>query len=147
MTESGDARSIKALRMVTTMKLSKKLAGVVAGAALISAGYVVTAPPASAAPCPGAHDVFISGGESHYSLTCLSNGRVRVSGNYTDTRADGRCVQVRIDFGNRSVTTARACPSGQTREFSETGTRINGTSNAAEVRTFTVPASSAALAS
>ncbi|HEY0637397.1 MAG TPA: hypothetical protein VGD67_07105 [Pseudonocardiaceae bacterium] len=78
------------------------------------------APSASADTCNNSRDVYIPGGESHYTLTC-SGGRIYVNGRVKDTRADGKCAQVKALINGTWYYSDRACPAGTTKYFSWDG--------------------------
>ncbi len=60
----------------------------------------------------------VRGGEAKWSLSC-SGGRITISGWVKDTRADGKCAQVRVHLPNGDVHySGRACPEGNTKHFS-----------------------------
>jgi hypothetical protein len=69
---------------------------------------------------PRSRDVYISGGESHYTISC-SGGNVYVNGRVKDTRSDGKCAQVKVQIGDQFHYSSRACPSGTTKYFSFSG--------------------------
>jgi len=75
---------------------------------------------ASAASCGDVKDVYIRGGESHYSVDCFGHNS-RVSGTVKDTRADKQCVQVRVVFADGAKYSPRACPSGTVKHFDLSG--------------------------
>ena len=102
-------------------------------AGLVGGGAVVAAGPASADTCPKTRDVSISGGESHYTISC-SGGNVYVSGWLKDTKADGKCVQVKAQIGSSTFYSNQACPSGEVEYF---GTWSGG-GNTAYVYTYTI---------
>lgn len=91
-------------------------------AALVLSGLAIFsfAPAASADTCNNERNVYIRGGESHYTLTC-SGGNIYVNGRVTDTSADGKCVQVKALINGRWFESARACPKGTTKYFSWSG--------------------------
>lgn len=94
----------------------------IAGAAVIAGGITVlgVVPAASADTCNNARNISITGAESHYTLTC-SGGRVYVDGRVKDTRADGKCAQVKALIDGRWYYSDRACPNGTTKYFSWSG--------------------------
>src|SRR5882757_6870822 len=58
--------------------------------------------------CGNVFDVFIGGAEAHWTVTC-AGGTVRMNGRVDDTRADGRCAEVKGVFSDH-VNYARNCP-------------------------------------
>ena len=100
------------------------------GRALITAGVAVSAgagtvmvgaTPALAQSCPATRDVYINGGESHYTITC-SGSRVYVNGRVKDTKSDGNCVQVKALIASTWYYSNQACPNGEVEYFSWSGT-------------------------
>lgn len=106
----------------TASRRIKRLAGAVGMSAAIAGGMLAVATPASAASCGTVWDVYISGGESHYTVDCFGT-TYRVSGYVKDTRADGKCAQVKAVFGSGTQYSPRACPKGTSRNFDLSGTR------------------------
>ena len=76
--------------------------------------------PAPQAGCGAALDVFVTGGEAHWTITCSSAGAT-IDGFVIDTLADGRCAYVKAfnDVTGARVFSpdARACPSGTRTHF------------------------------
>lgn len=106
---------------------SRRLAAAVAAAAAIGGLATTTvSTPASADVCGAVRDVFISGAESHYTITCV-NGITYVNGRVRDTRADGKCAQVKAQIGATFHYSARACPKDDVDYFNWSG-RANGAS-------------------
>jgi hypothetical protein len=64
--------------------------------------------PASADVCPRTRDVYIPGGESHYTLTC-SGGNVYVHGSVKDEAIDGKCVRVKALIAGHWFVSEAAC--------------------------------------
>lgn len=101
------------------------------GAFLVIGGLAGAAPAAAApatagygtlAKCGSNPPITIPGGELHYRVDCGST-ITRVTGWYKDTRADGKCVRVRIWWpGNQAYTHGtKACPEGKVVEFDHNG--------------------------
>jgi hypothetical protein len=91
----------------------------------LAASPAVAAVPGVAAACD-THDIYIPGGEAHYT-ECHGSAQSSVNGWVKDTRADGMCAQV---YGSWSDGTefhsARACPEGEVQSFDFThGGNIN----------------------
>lgn len=101
----------------TRARVAAALSSVVA---LSGLGVALSAQPAAADTCPNSRDVFVPGGESHYTISC-SGGRVYVNGRVKDTRADGKCAEVKAQFGSTFYFSGRACPAGTTRYFNWSG--------------------------
>jgi hypothetical protein len=96
----------------------RSLAAGAAVAVIVSAAAVFgTTSAAFADTCPNSRDVYINGGESHYTLTCYS-GKIYVDGRVTDTKADGYCMRVKALINGYWHYSERACPKGTTRYFS-----------------------------
>lgn len=64
--------------------------------------------------CGDIFDVYVSGGEAHWNITCYSSGQMNISGNVKDTAADGKCAYVKAfaSSGESRVPLAKACPKG-----------------------------------
>ena len=111
----------------------RRMVGLVGTALSAGVGIaVVDAAPALAVSCPATKDVYIGGGESHYTVTC-SGSKVYVNGRVKDTSADGACIQVKALINGTWYYSNKACPSGEVEYFSWSGT---GTS--ASVYTYKV---------
>ncbi|WP_090946795.1 hypothetical protein [Nonomuraea jiangxiensis] len=112
------------------------IAGALAAGALVLAG----AAPASAAfgdpiqtmgSCGQVvNDVKVSGGQASWSHSC-SGGNIRVSGWVKDTKADGKCAQVKAEYSNGTQWSARACPTNDRKTFD-----FNGPGNSVPVYLF-----------
>jgi hypothetical protein len=95
--------------------MKRKFAATILSALAVSGALVVGAPSAQATEyaingtCGDApFDVYIVGAEAHWTVTC-AGGRVRLNGRVDDTRADGRCAEVKGVFSDH-VGYARNCP-------------------------------------
>jgi len=99
------------------MKSPRLAAGLAAAMAIGGLAAPIIATPASADVCGAVRDVYISGAESHYTITC-SNGYTYVNGRVRDTRADGRCAQVKAQIGPTWFYSEAACPKDTVRYFS-----------------------------
>lgn len=106
--------------------------GTAVGTILSGVALVGGAGAAAADSCPNSRDVYISGGESHYTLSC-SGGRIYVNGRVKDTRSDGKCVQVKVQIGSTFYYSNTACPSGEVEYFN-----FSGPGSVAYVWTYTV---------
>lgn len=119
--------------------LRKKIA-VSAAVAVSTAGLatLALATPASAGTCGQVfNDVTVRGGQASWSLTC-SGGNIRVSGWVKDTKADGKCAQVKAVYSTGTQWSAKACPTDP-----NSGTHIryydfSGPGNSVPVYLFTV---------
>jgi len=110
--------------------LRRIVSSAAAAALLCTLAMLFAAPSASADTCNNSRDVYITGAESHYTLTC-SGGYIYVDGRVKDTRADGKCAQVKALINGTWYYSARACPSGTTVYFS-----WHGLGNTAYVYTY-----------
>jgi hypothetical protein len=99
------------------MKSRRIAAGIAAAAAIGGLATTAVSTPASADVCGATRDVYISGAESHYTITC-SDGFAYVNGRVKDTRADGHCAQVKAQIGPTFFFSSNACPSGTVVYFS-----------------------------
>ena len=115
-------------------KIFRRFAASTAAALLLFGGLAILglAPSASAATCPDTKNVYITGGESHYTLTC-SGGYIYVDGRVKDTRVDGMCVQVKALIDGYWFVSEAACGYGTTKWFS-----WHNTGSTAYVYTYTV---------
>ena len=85
-----------------------------AGSAILGLSGLAT--PAAAA-CEIPQDVRVPGAEAHWT-ECHNGGRTQVTGWVKDTRADGKCAQVRVVFSNGTTRhSQRACPKNTVRQF------------------------------
>jgi hypothetical protein len=107
-------------------------AGLLAGAGL---GVVGTASPAAADQCRNTRNVYIPGGESHYTITCDKDGHVVVDGWLKDTRNDGKCVRVKAQIYSVWYYSNKACPKGEVEYFHWRSTKPTKYAN---VWTYTV---------
>jgi hypothetical protein len=116
-----------------------KKAGLAAAGTVLAFGTLLGGTPASAAPaetsdigimatCGKTYDVYVGPtsnrrGESHYSISC-SGGKSTAAGWLKDTRADGKCIQVKVVWPDNGATkfSKKACPEGEDETFSFTGT-------------------------
>ncbi|MFJ2898978.1 hypothetical protein ACIO87_29300 [Streptomyces sp. NPDC087218] len=125
----------------------RKMALATVGTVLALGGGLATTGPASAAQSGGSdftvmatcgepNNVYIPGGESHYTVDCGPT-TTRVSGTLKDTRADGMCVQLKIWWpAHQSYTyTDKACGNGTKVSFDHNG---RTGSPAPSVYTYTV---------
>jgi hypothetical protein len=115
-----------------------KKAGLAAAGTVLAFGTLLGGTPASAAPaetsdieimatCGKTYDVYVGPtsnrrGESHYSISC-SGGKSTASGWLKDTRADGKCIQVKIVWPDNGADefSKKACPDGEVQYFGFTG--------------------------
>lgn len=114
-------------------------AGLAAVGSALALGTLLGGAPASAAPaatsdfetmatCGKTYDIYVGPvgnrrGESHYSISC-SGGKSTAAGWLKDTRADGRCIQVKVVWPDNGTTkwSKKACPKDEVENFSFTGT-------------------------
>jgi hypothetical protein len=81
---------------------------------------LVLATSASAGTCDQRVNTSVSGGQASWSHTC-SNGQIRVAGWVKDTKADGKCAQVKAVYSNGTQWSNKACPSGEVQYFDFNG--------------------------
>jgi hypothetical protein len=86
---------------------------------LTGAGLVATAGPAAAETCPATRDVYTTGAESHYTVSC-SGGHVFVNGRVIDTLPFFGCAEVKVQIQNRFFY-QRSCSGSQYFNFSGPG--------------------------
>jgi hypothetical protein len=109
-----------------------KATGAVLAVAAGAAGIVgLTAGSASAGTCGQTINASVSGGQAGWSLTC-SGGNIRVAGWVKDTKADGKCAQVKAVYSNGTQWSPRACPSGTVKYYD-----FNGPGSSVPVYLFT----------
>jgi hypothetical protein len=88
-------------------------------------------PPASErlfAPCWSVfNNVTVDGGAASWSISCSNGTDARITGQVTDTKADGKCATIKA-FANNGlsrVPLASACPNGKTVKFDWTAPGAN----------------------
>lgn len=113
----------------------KRVLGAAGTLALTSLGVLAIASPASADQCQNTRNVYIPGGESHYTISCDNYGHVIVDGWLKDTKADGKCVQVKAQLYGEYFYSPRACPKGDVKTFHF---RSNVPTTYADVWTYTI---------
>lgn len=97
--------------------MKKRLKAGLATAGLVAAAGVVGASPSAADTCWNTRDVSIGGGQSHYTISCDTYGYVTVAGWLKDTKADGKCIQVKAIANDRTYYSNKACPKGEVEYF------------------------------
>lgn len=116
------------------LEIGKKKIALGAALTMATAGLMTVGlgTPASAGSCGQVQNVTVSGGQASWSHSC-SGGNIRVSGWVKDTRADGKCAQVKAEYSNGTQWSAKACPSGSVKYFD-----FSGPGNYVPVYLFTV---------
>lgn len=99
------------------MKLRKFIAMAVGIIALSGVAFFGMESPASADTCGNRRDVYIPGGESHYTLIC-SAGYIYVNGYVKDEAIDGKCVRVKAFIAGHWFYSEPACGFEVSKEFS-----------------------------
>jgi hypothetical protein len=118
-------------------------AGLAAAGTALAFGSLLASAPANAAPadtsdigimatCGKTYDIYVGPrgarrGESHYSISCSGSGSSKKStaaGWLKDTRADGKCIQVKVVWPGDGTTkfSKKACPEDEVEYFDFTGT-------------------------
>lgn len=113
--------------------MKKNLAVIAAVGLTAGLGTVATAIPAYAGSCGQVQNVSVRGGQASWSHSC-ANGNIRVSGWVKDTKADGKCAQVKAEYSNGTQWSNRACPKDEVERFD-----FVGPGNYVPVRLITVP--------
>ena len=118
--------------------LRKKIA-VGAAVAVSTAGLttLALATPASAGTCGQTYNATVSGGQASWSLSC-SGGRIRVAGWVKDTKADGKCAQVKAVYSDGTRWSAKACPADTDNPNHIRYYDFNGPGSSVPVYLFTV---------
>ncbi|MBW9211776.1 hypothetical protein KV100_19170 [Mumia sp. zg.B21] len=102
--------------------MKKRMKAVLATVGLVASAGAINASPASAAACgPNPINVYITGGESHYTIRCANDGGViyvTVEGWLKDTKSDGKCIQVKAWMDSLYRYSNKACPKGEVETFS-----------------------------
>jgi hypothetical protein len=84
------------------------------------ADHAGSIPPPPPAGCGAAKDVFVTGGEAHWTITCSQAGAT-IDGVVIDTLADGKCAFVKAFNDNSGAKVfspdAKACPKGTRTHF------------------------------
>jgi hypothetical protein len=81
---------------------------------------IVGVSPASAGTCGQTVNTSVSGGQASWSHSC-SGGQIRVSGWVKDTKADGKCAQVKAQYSNGTQWSNKACPKDEVEYFDFSG--------------------------
>ena len=98
-------------------KLAIGAAVTMAMAGLVTLGLVT---PASAGSCGQTVNATVTGGQASWSHSC-SGGQIRVSGWVKDTKADGKCAQVKAVYSTGTQWSNKACPSPEIEYFDFVG--------------------------
>ncbi|MDX3246087.1 hypothetical protein [Streptomyces sp. ME18-1-4] len=93
------------------IKNAKKRIAVGAALTMATAGLVSVglSTPASAVTCNKTVNASVSGGQASWATSC-SGGNMRIAGWVKDTKADGKCAQVKALYSNGTQWSAKACP-------------------------------------
>ncbi|MEU6132119.1 hypothetical protein ABZ805_23330 [Saccharopolyspora sp. NPDC047091] len=110
------------------MNKTKRL--LVAGAMMAGFAGTLTAPAVAApavagdasiaAQCGKTYRISQPFGQSTFKVTCKS-GTLTIRGYVKDTKADGKCVWVVGQVGNKSFRSGKACPKGKSVSYAATG--------------------------
>lgn len=102
--------------------MSAALGGVMAASVVLVGGS-----PAAAATCPSVAEPVTTGGKAKWTLECY-RGALKVYGWVEDTRLDGKCARVDVDWHNsRQIWSRSACGFKERTNFDM---KMDGTSGA-----------------